>query len=423
MELVNKDNVKAKEVRSGRQGAFTPPQLDVPCSHHCIRPIRNFLLFPPQGWKLDPTTSTPVFPIIARPDHPLPPLPIKESAKKASASSSVKDAKKLKKEGQKDKKVKDTLPPEPPNRARRVKIDSTQWKPSHAREEDLVKRYGDTIPRPATALSLQEQEEAGSDSNAESSSTSDGTLSEDDDDDDDDDSEAIEPLTEEPGKIKLDQDNAGDDASDSEDSQESEGPDATLATDIESTVKEDSDESKAERQRLLAIAASFATQPPAVPLENAIDRADAEGDASLSEESESEEDEVEPVARDATASSLQPPIGDSEDVEDQVSEAEEEEVQDEQENHEGRSDDDASSADNDADMADASSTNPRVGMANVQMQSLTDMFRPQESAGEFTNLGCEGNLSTSTNGAITMVITFAMFNIVLSWFLPWQPPR
>ena len=91
-----------------------------------------------QGWKLDPSTSTPIFPIIARPDHPLPAItPSKQSAKSKNAkrAENIEIGNAVKQKSKTEPKTR--MATDPPNRARRIKIDSTKWQPKHLRASDL----------------------------------------------------------------------------------------------------------------------------------------------------------------------------------------------------------------------------------------------------------------------------------------------
>lgn len=105
------------------------------------------LLLVQKGWKLDPATQTPIFPVVMRPDHPLPPPVVKEVVSGPSESKKDDKNKKVDKKAEKaakkkDKKKKETEKPKeeslsPPSRARLIKIDPTHWQPKHLREDDL----------------------------------------------------------------------------------------------------------------------------------------------------------------------------------------------------------------------------------------------------------------------------------------------
>ena len=83
---------------------------------------------------MDPSTSAAVFPIIARPDRPLPPIPTSFRHISQNDSDKVKAQKKISKTDSREKKRKTTDEAiGPPNRARRLRIDSTRWKPTHLR--------------------------------------------------------------------------------------------------------------------------------------------------------------------------------------------------------------------------------------------------------------------------------------------------
>lgn len=82
-----------------------------------------------------------------RPDHPLPPPVVKEVVAGPSESKKDDKNKKVNKKAEKAAKKKDKKKPEaekpkeeslsPPSRARLVKIDPTHWHPKHLREDDL----------------------------------------------------------------------------------------------------------------------------------------------------------------------------------------------------------------------------------------------------------------------------------------------
>jgi len=313
MELVDKDNVKAKD-----------------------------------GWKLDPATSTPVFPIIARPDHPLPPVPGKLSEaekKKQAAAKAAKQQRDAKKDGKKVKKSKTdaaAVPAEPPNRARRVKIDPTQWKPKHEREQDLAEVHGSGSTKSAHQLSLQEVDDA---SGAASSSE--------DDEESERDAEA------------------GTSSSD-------EGSDEGSA---EGDSKVDGEQGSPDLVTAAALtgpeASNLAHADPGREEETVEEEESGNGEAGTDDNEGDEDEQDEQMDEDKAG---------EDDPNHDVAVVLDEDAAMGEENSEGEDDGSQDSGEKESDSEDDQDvTESRASaMSNVHMQSLTDMFKPQESAAGFS---------------------------------------
>lgn len=117
------------------------------------------------GWKLDPKTHTPIFPLVMRPDHPLPPPPTIEPVagpsspkKDDKAKKTAKKADKVSKRNRKAEVEKDEGSLSPPTRARMVKIDPSLYPIKHLREEDL-QNLPDTSKVKAKPVKIKKAEE------------------------------------------------------------------------------------------------------------------------------------------------------------------------------------------------------------------------------------------------------------------------
>lgn len=376
-----------------------------------------------QGWKLDSKAQTPIFPVIMRPDHPLPPPVIAEpvagpselkkgekddKAKKASkkAEKAAKKAEKIAKKSNKSKATQEASL-SPPTRARMVKIDPTQWQAQHLREPDL-QNLPDTSSVKTKAVKEQASASESKPKEAKKAAKTPVPVVEASSDD------ASSEQKDEAPQLQLSAPEPIAPAS-------KHSPTVTAAME----TAYDDEASIAERKANLDMVARLLGGLPKdlEPVQEAISLQVGESDS----EEDSEGDDRASVEKEDVPNTVAEVQAVNEDVEMENRPAEEvraevvlsdktvraaaellstvhavvPEVEDDSEpNKEAEADEELSE---DGDVTDVSPDSPldiegssevqeavlpstSTGLADVQMQSLTDMFKPQETAGEFETL-------------------------------------
>jgi hypothetical protein len=298
-----------------------------------------------QGWKVDPQSGTPIFPIVARPDHPLPPLPEASSSSKAGkvlkpvSKVDKSDKKALAKEKKKEKKARAAAEAvataEPPNRAHRVKIDPTKWKPTHLREHDMPENQAVQI-KPSMEESISDED---------ASSDHDGN-------------------TDVAQVIRSEAILAAKDAEDSS-SSESEEAAEDGSKDVEESAAISEDTGMAERKAQMDLLTSMLGRAP--------ERVEAIADASLQDyQSSSDDDEASDIDTGPTQPAVVQSVEEEEDFtpeDDPVAAT----IQDE--GMEGNGSEESSDIAESKTIAEGS----RAAQPTIQMHSLTEMFKPQEA--------------------------------------------